>query len=188
MSAFIKAIEVVRGGFVRPAPSDTSFDSNLLGPHLDNAEKKYVRDTIGEAFFEELKVQRTSNVINYNTALGPIQAAFTNADLEALFLDGKLFNLIALGVINESLSFVHFQITSSGVQTPQAYASQTGTGSDMRYLKDTLKENIAFLQREVTKYLCENATKYTTFGFDEIKYCDKCESKNKKYSTRPLIY
>lgn len=188
MSAFIKPVEVVKGGFVRVGPTDTQFDSLLLSPHCDNAERKYVRDVIGAAFFEELKANRTANIINYNPDLGTVEPAFTDSDLEDLFIEGKLFDLIGTAVIKEALPTIHYKISSSGVQVLQANFATPGAGNDMRYLGDTLKQNISFLTAEVQKYLCANQDKYTPFGFDPTLFC-KCEAEIKtKKSNLPRPY
>ena len=189
MSAFIKAVEVVKGGYVRIGATDTQFDSLLLAPHCDNAERKYVRDAIGSTFFDYLKTQRTAGIINYNSALGALQPAFANADLEALFLDGKLFDLIGTAVIKEALPSIHFKISSSGVQVLQANFAQSGTGNDMRYLGDNLKEQILFLTKEVQTYLCDNAAIYEPLGFDASTFCDSCKKKTTlKKSNLPIFY
>jgi hypothetical protein len=188
MAQFLKAMEVARGGSIRITPIDTQFDPNLLAPFVDNAERRYIRDVIGAAFFEQLKANRTAGVINYNPAFGLIVPAFANADLEALFIDGKLFELMGFSIIEESLSFSHFKITSAGVQVNQVNYMQAAGGNDMRYLKDTLKDKIQFLQREVLDYLCANSALYTPFDFDPDTYCKTCKPKNKNISTLPIIY
>ncbi len=188
MSQFIKAVEVVRGGYVRVAPTDTQFDSMLLAPHCDNAERKYVRDAIGSVFFDYLKTQRTSGIINYNAQLGAVVPAFTNAALESLFLEGKLFDLIGNSVVKEALPNIHFKISSSGVQVLTANFAQSGTGNDMRYLGDNLKEQILFLTKEVQAYLCDNAAVYSPFGFVPDDFCE-CNKKNKMIkSNLPILY
>jgi len=188
MGQFIKALEVVRGGYIRISPTDTQFDPNLLAPYVDNAERRYIRDVIGAAFFDELKANRTPNIINYNSTFGAIQPAFADADLENLFLNGKLFDLIGYAVVEESLSFAHFKITSAGVQITQANFATAASGNDMRYLKDTMKDKIQFLQKEVIDFLCDNSALYTPFDFDPNLYCKTCKPKNKNISTLPIIY
>lgn len=189
MGAFIKSIEVVRGGFVRPAPTDTQFDSTQLDSHLDNAEREYVRDCIGNDFFEQLKTLRTSSIINYNLALGPVVPAFSIPVLETLFLQGKLFELISTAVIRVSLPYVHFKITSSGVQVPVASFAQAGSGNDMRYLGDSLGKTLTFLQKEVRDFLCKNSADYVAYGFDPLLFCDTCKGYNKiKQTNLPIIY
>jgi hypothetical protein len=188
MAQFIKALEVVRGGYIRITPTDTQFDPNLLATFVDNAERRYVRNLIGAKFFDELKANRTANIINYNPAFGAIEPAFTDTDLENLFLDGKLFDLIGFSVLEESMSFAHFKITSAGVQVTQANFATAATGNDMRYLKDTLKDKIQFLQQEVITYLCDNSTLYVPFDFDPQGKCLCCTPKSKNISTFPIIY
>jgi len=188
MAQFIKALEVVRGGYIRITPTDTQFDPNLLAPFVDNAERRYVRNLIGAKFFDELKANRTANTINYNPIFGAIEPAFTDTDLENLFLDGKLFDLIGFSVLEESMSFSHFKITSAGVQVTQANFATAATGNDMRYLKDTLKDKIQFLQQEVITYLCDNSALYVPFDFDPQGKCLCCTPKSKNISTFPIIY
>jgi hypothetical protein len=188
MAQFINPIEVVRGGYVRITPTDTQFDPNLLAPYVDNAERRYVRNLIGNDFFDQLKANRTNQIINYNLAFGPVVPAFSNVNLENLFLNGKLFDLIGFAVLEESLSFAHFKITSAGVQVTQANFATAATGNDMRYLKDTLKDKIQFLQNEVITYLCDNSALYVPFDFDPDGKCQCCKPKNKNISTLPIIY
>lgn len=189
MAQFIKSVEVVKGGYVKIAPTDTQFDSTLLASFCDNAEREYVRNTIGNTFFEYLKTQRTTGIINYNADLGAIVPAFTNPDLESLFLDGKLFDLIGNAVVKTALPFIHFKITSSGVQITQASFAQAGTGNDMRYLGDSMAKTLTFLIQEVQDYLCDNAAIYTPYGFDDKIYCKHCKTTNKiKQANLPIIY
>lgn len=188
MAQFIKPLEVVRGGYIRITPTDTQFDPNLLAPFVDNAERRYVRNLIGAKFFDQLKANRTAGIINYNTAFGLIVPAFANTDLEDLFLDGKLFDLLGFAVLEESLSFAHFKITSAGVQVTQANFATPATGNDMRYLKDTLKDKIQFLQEEVLTYLCDNSALYLPFDFEPEGKCPGCKKKDKNISTLPIIY
>jgi len=188
MAQFIKPLEVVRGGYIRITPTDTQFDPNLLAPFVDNAERRYVRNLIGAKFFDQLKANRTAGIINYNTAFGPVVPAFANTDLEDLFLDGKLFDLLGFAVLEESLSFAHFKITSAGVQVTQANFATPATGNDMRYLKDTLKDKIQFLQEEVLTYLCDNSALYLPFDFEPEGKCPYCKKKDKNISTLPIIY
>lgn len=189
MAQFIKAVEVVKGGYVKIAPTDTQFDSTILASHCDNAEREYVRNAIGNTFFEYLKTQRTSGIINYNADLGAIVPAFTNPDLESLFLDGKLFDLIGNAVVKTALPFIHFKITSSGVQVPVASYANAGTGSDMRYLGDSMAKTLTFLTKEVQDYLCDNEAIYTPYGFDATEFCKHCKQNNKiKQTNLPIIY
>jgi hypothetical protein len=191
-NTFIRAREIVTGGFLRVAPVDTQYDPTLLGPYIDLAESKYIRDIIGRKFFEELKVKRTPNDISYNPAYPPLQIMFPNDPaLEALFIEGKLFNLIAWGLINESLPHTHFQMTSMGVQTPTSLNANAAQGNEMRYLADRLKDNITFLTKEVQFYLCENKELYTVYGFNPEDYCDDCSKLKNRFqnnSTLPIWY
>ena len=187
--AFTKAIELVKGGFVRPGPTDTQFDATILDPFIAMAEAKYVRSAVGSDFYDALITNRTANVINYNPALGPLQNAFADADLEALFREGNLQQLFAYAIIHEALPNIHFKLSSSGVQVTQASFANPAGAQDMRYLADRYKENIRFLTEEVQSYLCKNKTAYIPFGFDADEFCDDCDVETKsKPSTLPIWY
>ena len=58
----------------------------------------------------------------------------------------------------------------------------------MRYLKDTLKDKIQFLQQEVITYLCDNSALYVPFDFEPKGKCPSCKPKDKNISTLPIIY
>ena len=192
MDTFIRAREIVTGGFLRVAPVDTQYDPTLLGPYIGLAESKYIRDTLGKALFQSLKDNRTVNDVSYNPAYPPLQIMFPNdPDLEALFIEGQLFNLIAWALINEALPHTHFQMTSMGVQTPTSLNANAAQGNDMRYLADRLKDNITFLTKEVRNYLCENQDKYIVYGFNPEDFCDNCKKNKHKFqnnSTLPIWY
>jgi hypothetical protein len=192
MDTFIRAREIVTGGFLRVAPVDTQYDPTLLGPYIDLAESKYIRDTIGKEFFQSLKDNRTPNDVSYNAAYPPFQIMFpSDPDLEALFIQGKLFNLIAWALLNEALPHTHFQMTSMGVQTPTSLNANAAQGNEMRYLADRLKDNINFLTKEVQDYLCENQDKYTAYGYKPEDFCDDCKENINKFqnnSTLPIWY
>lgn len=189
MASFIKAIEVVKGGFVRPGPVDTQFDPLQLSSFTDIAEEKYVQPILGADFFQQLKDERTPNTINYNVNLGAVQVAFADADLEQLFKDKGLFRLIALAVIYEALPYVHFQISSTGVQSRSDAYSRAADGNEMRFLLDRLRRDIEFLQQQVKDFLCANSTTYEPFDFNPELICPKCNNKkNGGLSSAPLIY
>jgi hypothetical protein len=191
MASLMKPQEIVNQGIVKVGPQDTRFDAALLSAHLDTSERKYVRDAIGSDFYETLKTLRNAATINYNANLGPIVTMFpTEADLENLFINEKLYDLLVYGAICEALPSIHFKVSSTGVNvnTPN-YAVSAGA-NDMRYLQDRYKENIRFLTEEVRNYLCKNSTLFTPFNFDTTLFCDECSNikTNSKFSTLPIFY
>ncbi len=190
MASLMKPQEIVNQGIVKVGPADTRFDASLLSAHLDTAERKYVRDAIGETFYETLKTLRNAATINYNIAFGPMVTMFpTEADLENLFINQKLYDLITYAAMCEALPSIHFKISSAGVNVNAPnYATSAGP-NDMRYMQDRFKENIRFLTEEVRNYLCKNAALFTPFGFDTTLFCDSCTiNTQSKFSTLPILY
>ena len=175
MSAFLKPVEVTNQGTYRPTPTNARFDSLML-PYNEQAERRWTRDTIGKTFLDALKAARTPNTINYNTFLGPIQPAFADADLENLFLNEGLYQLMAISSVFEALPYIHFQVTSQGVQVNNTEFSTPGTGSDMRYVRDQMTNTLQFWQKEIVTFLCENQDIYIPLGFDPEGICATCHN------------
>ena len=191
MASLMKPQEIVNQGIVKVGPQDTRFDAALLSAHLDNAERKYIRDAIGADFYDTLKTLRNAATINYNPALGAIVTMFpTEPDLENLFINEKLYDLLAYSVICEALPSIHFKLSSTGVNVNAPNYAVSAGANDMRYLQDRYKENIRFLTEEVQNYLCKNSTLFTPYNFDSTLFCDSCNNTNtkSKFPTLPIFY
>jgi hypothetical protein len=190
MASLLKPLEVVNQGIVKVGPQDSRFDAALLSAHQDTSERKYIRDAIGAPFYENLKTLRTAGTINYNPALGAIVTMFpTEPDLEELFINQKLYDLLCYACLCEALPSIHFKVSSTGVNVNAPNYALSAGANEMRYLQDRFKENIRFLTEEVQNYLCKNSTLFTPFGFDTTLFCDSCNIKTQsKFSTLPIFY
>ena len=86
MYTLIKPSEVVNGGILRPAPLNSRFDTQLIAPHIQLAEERFVIPVLQPDFYEQLIEIQNPNPSNYNPKLGAIEPKFpSDSNLETLW-------------------------------------------------------------------------------------------------------
>ena len=123
----ITAYEIVNQGIVKAAPFSNRFDAAILASQIDLAEQRFLKIFINPEFYEDLKAQRTSSEIQYNSDIGVFQKAYpNNADYEELFTQ-YLYPYICRAVIYESYPYIAIQTESNSlVVNEPSYGQNAG--------------------------------------------------------------
>lgn len=175
MSAALTLIspnEVVNGGIVRPVPTNSRFDSQLLAPNVAISEERFLIPVLCRAFYEDLIAQKTTDDSNYNANIGPVVPKFSgNADYETLWKD-YLQEVTARGVYIMSLNNIAIQTGSNGMYYNNSEHSQNVGVSGLKYTRDQELQKLELAKNRMLRYLCENAALYPLWPKD--RFCKDC--------------
>jgi hypothetical protein len=175
MSAAItltSANEVINGGIVRPVPTPSRFDAQLLAPQVAVAEERFLVPVLCRAFYEDLIAQKTTDTSNYNTAIGPVVPKFGgNADYEYLWVN-YLAEVAARAVFYCSIPTIGIQTGSNGVYLNGTTYGESAGVAGMKYLQDNQLQYIDLTIKRMKRYLCENYTLFPLWPVD--KFCKDC--------------
>ena len=82
MSQLIQPLEVIQGGTARPSPADIRLDKTLVSPHIQAAEYRWVRETLGASFYDALVAEKGS----FNTIVPINRVLFYDSQTNVLVL------------------------------------------------------------------------------------------------------
>jgi hypothetical protein len=170
-TVLIQPQEVINGGFLNPSPTSSRFAANKLGSHIKWAETRHIVPVIGKDLYKTLEAEKGTTISNYNTAFGPLQDAFTTPAFEALWRE-HLLNYISYAVIFETLPFIHLQVATNGLLISDTEFNQAADLGDLKFLQDTILNNLEQQRKFVLDYLCENKASFPTF--DAQANCENC--------------
>lgn len=174
----IKAQEVVQSGAYGVAPVTMQKDTTLLAPHIKDAMIEYVLPIVGPGLYDFCVANMHDGNCNYNPLQGTLINKFpNNANLEALWTTGGLYELAAWAVYLMALPYSSIQDTNFGLQTISGQHSQSGE-KYLKFLQDDAGKRILTKQRGVFDYLCKN--KATITQFDGARCDDGCNSDGEK--------
>lgn len=173
----IQSAEVINGGALSPTPLSARFDKLLLEKHVFSAMLRFVKNELGDDFYDALVVEKGTTESNYNEDLGPIVPAFTTPEYESLW-KYVLRDLCAAAVVHVSLPYIGTQIGSNGIFEINTEYAQTTGRQGAKHLQDEELKRINILQDEMKKYLCANSESYPLY--DSEKNCEDCEHYSNK--------
>ena len=174
MATLIQAQEVINGGVLRSGPTNVRFDAQLIGPHIQDAEDRFLVSLLGDGLLDALKAEKGTTVSNYNSMVGPIVPAFgVTAAYEALWTRW-LLRYASLGVIHEATPFIAIQLTANGLIVPEVQYGQSAGVKNSQYIQDELMRKMNMIQGKISAYLCDNRA--DLIGFDLECPDDDCVS------------
>ena len=158
MYTLIKPSEVVNGGILRPAPLNSRFDTQLIAPHIQLAEERFVIPVLQPDFYEQLIEIQNPNPSNYNPKLGAIEPKFpSDSNLETLW-KRHLLHYIALCVTLQSLPHIAMQVGSNGITLSDSTNATNAGPKGLTFLQDTYQGNIKLKRKTLENYLKKNAS------------------------------
>jgi hypothetical protein len=168
----ISANEVINGGIVRPVPTNSRFDAQLLAPNIPTAEERHLVPVLCRAFYEDLIAQKTTDDSNYNDCIGPIVPKFGgNADYETLWKN-YLQEVNARAVFLQSLDDIVLQTGSNGLFINESqYATAAGI-EGMKTKEDRAMEKLNLSINRMLAFLCKNKDNYPLWPYD--LFCKDC--------------
>jgi hypothetical protein len=110
--SLIKPQEVVNTGIYRAAPVNTRFDINIISPHIQSAEERFIVPILGTALYNDMVANQNTAVSNYNPDAGALVAKFPlNPAYEALWTTYVL-RYLGYVIYYEALPYLTFQVSS----------------------------------------------------------------------------
>jgi hypothetical protein len=168
--ALIRPGEVVNTGIARGTPASVRFDVQLIAPNVNAAEIRYIMPVLGRPLFDAMAAAQFSGDSNYNPAF-PAQNKFANPAFEALWYP-YLLELCARSVLLVSLPGIALQVAAGGVFRNSSEYGDGASVKDIKFLSDAWTQDIAALQDEVLRFLCENKDNYPLFDSTRCGGCN----------------
>jgi hypothetical protein len=82
--SLIKPQEVVNTGIYRAAPVNTRFDINIISPHIQSAEERFILPILKKDLYDDMVLNQNPLVSNYNPDAGPIVLKFPTSIMDYL--------------------------------------------------------------------------------------------------------
>lgn len=175
--SLIKPQEVVNTGIYRAAPVNTRFDINIISPHIQSAEERFVVPILGTALYNDMVANQNTAVSNYNPDAGALVDKFPlNPNYESLWTL-YLLRFIGYVIYYEALPYLTFQVSSKGIFTNDSEFASNGGLSAVKFMQDNTLQKIDNLKPLIDKYLCDNKTSFPLFNSKHCG-CDTCEDDN----------
>lgn len=171
-TTLISPYEVVNGGIVRPVPTNSRFDSQLLAPNVALAEERFLIPVLCRSFYEDLIAQKSTDRSNYNSSIGGIVQKFqSNANYETLWVN-YLAEYVARGVLYMSMDDIAMQTGSNGLYLNNSQFSENAGVSGLKYKQDAMRQKLDLCKTRMLRFLCKNAADYPLWPKD--KFCKDC--------------
>jgi hypothetical protein len=172
----IKPSEVVNGGIVRPAPTDSRFDAHLISAHIHDAEQRFVVPVLSSAFHITLIEAQSSAASQYNASLGSTAVKFTSTAYEQLWTK-HLREFTAAAVLYEAMPFIAIQAGSNGLYLNDNQFGQNAGLNGVKFMQDTLLQKIEIKKKSLQQFLCSCASNLDGFSTTAVDYCSSgCDS------------
>lgn len=178
MGNLIQPLEVIQGGTARPGPADIRLDKNLISPHIQAAEYRWVKPALGDEFYTALVEEKGTS------------SAFTTSAYQALW-DSHLKGLCANSVLYEATPFIVHQLGTNGLYLMDNEHGQNAGTDGGKFYQDTLRQRITLQQEMMKDWLCASASALPAFvpsavGCPETGGCCGSEE-NEAYNDFGLI-
>ena len=163
MYTLIQPSEVVNGGILRPAPVGSRFDTQLIAPHIQLAEERFVIPVLQPAFYEHLIEVQNPSPSNYNPKLGATQPKFpSDSNLETLW-KRHLLHYIALAVTLQSLPHIAMQVGANGIAFSESTNATHAGRKGLTFLQDTYQGNLKLKRKTLENYLEKNSSLFPLY-------------------------
>ena len=155
MSQLIQPLEVIQGGTARPSPADIRLDKTLVSPHIQPAEYRWVRETLGESFYNVLVAEKGTS------------SAFSTSAYQTLW-DSHLKSLCANAVLYEASPYIVMQLGTNGLYLIDNEYGKNAGMDGVKFYQDTLRQRITLQQNMIKDYLCASAGYFPYFSASAI--------------------
>jgi hypothetical protein len=81
MTTLIKPAEVVNTGTFRAAPVNARFDINVISPHIQSAEERFIIPILTKDLYNDMVAQQNPLISNYNPDAGALVDKFLGLSL-----------------------------------------------------------------------------------------------------------
>lgn len=123
-------------------PLTTNIDAKLIMPQVEYAQDSMIQDILGSKFYNSLQLAFSGQTLDTNQT----------------YLVGLIQIALAYRAAERTIPFIHTQIRNSGtVNLNTDNGAMQSSLSEMKYIRDMLKEPAEFYELQVKNYLIYNA-------------------------------
>ena len=140
--SLIKPQEVVNTGIYRAAPVNTRFDINIISPHIQSAEERFVVPILGMSLYNDMVFYQNPNVSNYNPDAGLIVKKFPTVSAYEDLWEKYLLRFIGYVIYYEALPYLTFQVSSKGIFTNDSEFASNGGLASVKFMQDNTLQKI----------------------------------------------
>jgi hypothetical protein len=136
-NSILSAFEVLAGGVLRQTSLESRMDQGEIAQHIEDAEIRYVKPLLGDAFYAYLVSEKLTDSCNYNEDKGAVIYKYddtTAVDTVEYLFRKYLYKLCALAVYHQALPFVGVKSTNSGVMLNNTEFAQNVGFEGIRFL------------------------------------------------------
>lgn len=126
----------------RAIPSSNFDDALIKDSYIEAAEWDYLRPVLGDDLYDLVKA--------------------TPSDYASLMVYIK--DYLAWGVLMKAMPFIHYQISSNGIQLNFTEHGRTATNDDKQRLVDGVKSILDDYKEKLQEYLTDNYSTYTQYA------------------------
>lgn len=127
---------------------DENLDMKYLTTTIDKCQRKYIKQILGSALYDELQTQ-----INANTLTA----------LNTTLLDSYIQDALMYYVMFEGISIFTYKITNKNILQKTAENAQTVDAEALSMLRDGYKNDAEYFSELATNYLIANSELYPLF-------------------------
>lgn len=131
-------------------PLCKNVDVDDLYPFVNVAQDKYIKDLLGNNFFNHLKAELETNTLNAN-------------EINLLKL---IRPCLAYYICVEALPFLSTKIRNKGVMTATSDTANSVGINELKYLRQECLNQAEYYLKIVQKYLCENSNLFPEYNSD----------------------
>jgi hypothetical protein len=130
------------------SPITNNIDPKLIYPHVDGAEKLWIRNVLGSEFYTYLKAAFDAETLN-SDEIELVQNWIKPAEL---------WRAIAMAI-----PWMQWSVRNKGLQTQNSdYSASAGT-SETKYMINEADNRAQFYEDQLKRYLCKNENLFPQF-------------------------
>lgn len=127
---------------------DVTVDDKLIEPSIEKAQDKYILDLLGTGLYLELQSQ--------------IQGS-TVSSVNQLLLDAYIAPTLSNYALYEGFEKLYYRIENIGILKRSGEFAESISLSELKHLKDIVKDDAEFFATKLTKYLQANYTLFPLY-------------------------
>lgn len=147
------------------SPIPVNFNLEEVRPFFNVAEELWLVPLLGNALYDELLDQVQRNEVT---------------ELNSTLLI-KLYPYLSFCICYESLAFIGYHFSETGITAGFSQNSRSVNINDMNYISSTLRNQIELMKKILRKFLNDNAELYPKYCPDNTPCDCECNSDNELY-------
>lgn len=133
-------------------PLGRSMDPKEIYPFISEAQNMYIQDLLGTPLYDDI-MEKTYH--------SPTGASYSSIEWQLVDLCSKS---LAYWSVYLALPHISIKMRNGGLNKPLPESTQTTDLSELRYLREEIKNLAEFWSQRVVNFLCENSNSFPLYG------------------------